>query len=91
MADFPPLAVPHILCWLTTDLPKLPNNNIIFQPNHTTNQPMMAEVHALDDYYLAITLLITVGYQLFFFAIAFSLKFDKLTGNSDFSALLALY
>ena len=40
----------------------------------------MSEVHALDDYYLAITLLITIGYQLFFFSIAFSLKFDKLTG-----------
>ncbi|EHK96935.1 hypothetical protein M7I_7335 [Glarea lozoyensis 74030] len=36
-------------------------------------------LHVLDNYYLAITLLITVGYQLFFFAIAFSLKFDKLT------------
>ncbi len=42
---------------------------------------MMAVVHALDDYYLAITLLITIAYQLFFFSIAFSLKFDKLTGN----------
>ena len=40
----------------------------------------MAEVHALDNYYLAITLLITIGYQLFFFSIAYSLKFDKLTG-----------
>jgi hypothetical protein len=40
------------------------------------------EVHVLDNYYLAITLLITIGYQLFFFAIAFSLKFDKLTGTS---------
>ena len=39
-------------------------------------------VYVLDDYYLAITLLVTVGYQLFFFAIAFSLKFDKLTGIS---------
>ena len=38
-------------------------------------------VHVLDDYYLAITLLITIGYQLFFFAIAFSFKFDKLTGK----------
>lgn len=38
------------------------------------------EVHVLDNYYLAITLLITIGYQLFFFAIAFSLKFDKVTG-----------
>ena len=43
----------------------------------------MAEVHALDDYYLAITLLITIAYQLFFFSIAFSLKFDKLTGTSS--------
>lgn len=41
----------------------------------------MAEVHALDDYYLTITLLITIAYQLFFFSIAFSLKFDKLTGT----------
>jgi hypothetical protein len=41
------------------------------------------EVHVLDNYYLAITLLITVGYQLFFFAIAFSLKFDKLTGKQS--------
>jgi hypothetical protein len=40
------------------------------------------EVHVLDNYYLAITLLITIGYQLFFFFIAFSLKFDKLTGIS---------
>lgn len=40
----------------------------------------MAEVHALDDYYLAITLLITIAYQLFFFSIAYSLKFDNLTG-----------
>lgn len=41
----------------------------------------MTVVHVLDDYYLAITLLITVAYQLFFFSIAFSLKFDKLTGK----------
>jgi hypothetical protein len=41
----------------------------------------MARVRALDDYYLAITFLITVAYQLFFFAIAYSLKFDKLTGT----------
>ncbi|KAI9894674.1 MAG: hypothetical protein M1814_002030 [Vezdaea aestivalis] len=47
-------------------------------------------VHVLDDYYLAITLLITVAYQLFFFAIAFSLKFDKLTdfaGGTNFVVL----
>ncbi|EKD18077.1 uncharacterized protein L3040_007742 [Drepanopeziza brunnea f. sp. 'multigermtubi'] len=47
-------------------------------------------LHVLDNYYLAITLLITVGYQLFFFAIAFSLKFDKLTdfaGGTNFVIL----
>lgn len=50
----------------------------------------MATVHVLDDYYLAITLLITVAYQLFFFAIAFTLKFDKLTdfaGGTNFALL----
>ncbi|KAF8846885.1 DUF1295-domain-containing protein [Acephala macrosclerotiorum] len=48
------------------------------------------EVHVLDNYYLAITLLITIGYQLFFFSIAFSLKFDKLTdfaGGTNFVVL----
>jgi len=50
----------------------------------------MAEVPVLDSYYLAITLLITIGYQLFFFAIAFCLKFDKLTdfaGGTNFVVL----
>jgi steroid 5-alpha reductase family enzyme len=50
----------------------------------------MAAVHVLDNYYLAITFLITVAYQLFFFAIAFSLKFDKLTdfaGGTNFIVL----
>ncbi|KAI9744560.1 MAG: hypothetical protein M1818_002089 [Claussenomyces sp. TS43310] len=50
----------------------------------------MAVVHVLDNYYLAITFLITVGYQLSFFAIAFSLKFDKLTdfaGGTNFVVL----
>jgi hypothetical protein len=40
----------------------------------------MATVQVLDNYYLAITLLITIAYQLLFFFIAFSFKFDKLTG-----------
>lgn len=51
------------------------------------------EVHVLDNYYLAITFLITVGYQLFFFAIAFSLKFDKLTdfaGGTNFMVLAVI-
>lgn len=44
-------------------------------------------VHVLDNYYLAITLLITVAYQLIGFAIAFTCKFDKITdfmGGSNF-------
>lgn len=41
----------------------------------------MAEIHVMDNYYLAITLLITVAYQLSFFTVAFALKFDKLTGR----------
>ncbi|KAG8527062.1 uncharacterized protein KY384_008491 [Bacidia gigantensis] len=48
------------------------------------------EVHALDDYYLAITLLITIAYQLFFFSIAWTFKFDKLTdfaGGTNFVVL----
>ena len=47
-------------------------------------------VHVLDDYYLAITLLITVAYQLIGFSIAYTLKFDKLTdfmGGSNFVIL----
>lgn len=47
-------------------------------------------VHALDDYYLAITLLITIGYQLFFFSIAWTFKFDKVTdfaGGTNFVVL----
>ncbi|KAF9736395.1 3-oxo-5-alpha-steroid 4-dehydrogenase protein [Paraphaeosphaeria minitans] len=53
----------------------------------------MAAVHVLDNYYLAITFLITVAYQLFHFAIAFSLKFDKLTdwaGGTNFVLLAIL-
>ncbi|KAF2754312.1 oxidoreductase-like protein [Pseudovirgaria hyperparasitica] len=51
---------------------------------------MATPVHVLDDYYLAITLLITVAYQLIGFSIAFSLKFDKLTdfmGGTNFVIL----
>ncbi|RDW73254.1 oxidoreductase-like protein [Coleophoma cylindrospora] len=50
----------------------------------------MTEVHALDGYYLAITLLITIAYQLFFFAIAWTLHFDKVTdfaGGTNFVVL----
>jgi hypothetical protein len=41
----------------------------------------MGTVHVLDDYYLAITAIITVAYQLFFFGIAWNYKFDKVTGT----------
>ncbi|KAI1205617.1 DUF1295-domain-containing protein [Annulohypoxylon truncatum] len=50
-------------------------------------------VHVLDDYYLAITLLVTIAYQLFFFCIAFSFKFDKLTdfaGGTNFVVLAVI-
>ncbi|KAK3393698.1 hypothetical protein B0H63DRAFT_24853 [Podospora didyma] len=51
---------------------------------------MAGPVHVLDDYYLAITLLITIAYQLFFFSIAYTCKFDKLTdfaGGTNFVIL----
>ncbi|KAI0739054.1 DUF1295-domain-containing protein [Daedaleopsis nitida] len=51
---------------------------------------MGSPVHVLDQYYLAITLLITVGYQLSGFAIAWTLQFDKITdftGGSNFFIL----
>lgn len=44
-------------------------------------------VNVLDAYYLSITLLVTIGYQLFFFAIAWTFKFDKVTdfaGGTNF-------
>ncbi|KAL1311728.1 hypothetical protein AAFC00_001825 [Neodothiora populina] len=47
-------------------------------------------VHVLDDYYLAITFLVTVGYQLSFFAVAWTFKFDKVTdfaGGTNFVVL----
>ena len=46
--------------------------------------------HVLDQYYLAITLLVTIAYQLFFFSIAWTLHFDKLTdfaGGTNFVVL----
>lgn len=44
-------------------------------------------VDVLDAYYLAITFLVTVGYQLSFFAVAWTFKFDKVTdfaGGTNF-------
>lgn len=48
---------------------------------HCDSLAAMAVHYVLDHYYLAITLLVTVGYQLLGFSIAFTLKFDKLTGK----------
>jgi hypothetical protein len=39
----------------------------------------MTPVHVLDSHYLGITLLVTVGYQLLGFAIAWTFQFDKIT------------
>ncbi|KII85769.1 hypothetical protein PLICRDRAFT_165186 [Plicaturopsis crispa FD-325 SS-3] len=53
----------------------------------------MSPVHALDSHYLAITLLVTVGYQLLGFAIAWAFQFDKITdftGGSNFFILALL-
>ncbi|KAJ7070640.1 DUF1295-domain-containing protein [Mycena amicta] len=50
-------------------------------------------VHALDNYYLSVTLLVTVAYQLTGFAIAWTFQFDKitdLTGGSNFFILALL-
>jgi len=44
-------------------------------------------IPVLDRYYLSLTLLITIAYQLLFFAIAWTLHFDKLTdfaGGTNF-------
>lgn len=52
--------------------------------------PTYDNVRILDNYYLIITALITVFYQLVGFGIAFTLKFDKLTdfmGGSNFVLL----
>ncbi|CAK7219960.1 hypothetical protein SBRCBS47491_004027 [Sporothrix bragantina] len=50
-------------------------------------------IHVLDKYYLGITALITVAYQLLFFAVAFTFKFDKLTdfaGGTNFVVLAVI-
>ncbi|KAJ7453931.1 DUF1295-domain-containing protein [Mycena galericulata] len=50
-------------------------------------------VHALDSYYLGLTLLVTTAYQLLGFAIAYTFQVDKitdLTGGSNFFILALL-
>ncbi|EJD07435.1 DUF1295-domain-containing protein [Fomitiporia mediterranea MF3/22] len=53
----------------------------------------MAPVHALDKYYLGITILVTTGYQALGFFIAWTFQFDKITdftGGSNFFILALL-
>ncbi|TRM65212.1 DUF1295-domain-containing protein [Schizophyllum amplum] len=53
----------------------------------------MAPVYALDHYYLGFTVLITLGYQMLGFLIAWTLQFDKITdftGGSNFFLLALL-
>ncbi|KAH7912700.1 DUF1295-domain-containing protein [Hygrophoropsis aurantiaca] len=53
----------------------------------------MSSVHVLDSHYLAITLLVTIAYQLLGFAIAWIFQFDKITdftGGSNFFILALL-
>ncbi|KAJ3554525.1 hypothetical protein NM688_g3063 [Phlebia brevispora] len=57
----------------------------IFQVQHAYN---MSPVHALDRYYLAVTLLVTVGYQGLGFLIAWTCQFDKIT---DFTGGLSVF
>lgn len=40
-------------------------------------------VYVLDHFYLLITLLITVAYQLSGFFVAWVLQFDKITGTAE--------
>ncbi|KAF5355248.1 hypothetical protein D9758_006003 [Tetrapyrgos nigripes] len=53
----------------------------------------MSPANVLDKYYLAITVLVTIGFQLSGFAIAWTLQFDKITdftGGSNFFLLALL-
>ncbi|CAG8750986.1 3127_t:CDS:2, partial [Funneliformis caledonium] len=49
-------------------------------------------VRVLDDYYLAITAILTIGYQLIFFTIAYTFQIDSVTdfGGGSNVALLAI-
>ena len=53
----------------------------------------MAQINVLDRYYLAITFLVTLAYQMIGFVTAYTLQFDKLTdfmGGSNFVILAIL-
>ena len=51
----------------------------------------MAPVYALDHYYLVLTLLVTIGYQLAGFAIAWTFQFDKITDLNGGELLDAVF
>ncbi|KAG5724178.1 hypothetical protein E4T56_gene6126, partial [Termitomyces sp. T112] len=54
---------------------------------------IMLPVYSIDRFYLALTLLVTIGYQLLGFAIAWTFRFDKITdftGGSNFFLLALL-
>ncbi|EGX96334.1 hypothetical protein CCM_00990 [Cordyceps militaris CM01] len=53
----------------------------------------MAPTHVLDDYYLGITALVTVAFQLVCFFVAYAFQFDKITdlaGGLNFTILAVL-
>ena len=53
----------------------------------------MAPVYVLDHYYLALTILVTIAYQLLGFAIAWTFQFDKITdftGGEQLPRVLSL-
>ncbi|OCB85427.1 hypothetical protein A7U60_g7436 [Sanghuangporus baumii] len=75
--------------WITaTRLFRYDSTYLFFNYDYFVQQTAMAPVHALDKYYLGITILVTIGYQALGFFIAWTFQFDKIT---DFTgALLTL-
>jgi steroid 5-alpha reductase family enzyme len=66
---------------------------ILLETTTTSFLSMGTIIDVLDGYYLAITAIITIAYQLVGFSIAFTFKFDKLTdfaGGTNFVLLSVL-
>jgi len=75
----------HTACPLrTVDRPEQTQGGPQFNIVRKTTALKMATdtIHVLDDYYLGITLLITILFQLSFFFIAFTFNTDKFTGKN---------
>lgn len=51
----------------------------------------MAPVHVLDKYYLSITLLVTIGYQLLGFAIAWTLQVRSFLCSNNLYVVTHVY